>query len=86
VIASPTGRILARAQGTRWGRIAFKPVGQNGFGYDPIFIPKSQIANPKSRIARTFGQLPARLKHCISHRGIALRKIFMKISQFLDIS
>ncbi len=76
VIALPKGKIIALAQGICWGRIALKPKGRNGFGYDPIFIP----AHSAARGRLTFGQLPARLKHCISHRGIALRKIFRKIS------
>jgi XTP/dITP diphosphohydrolase len=86
VIALPDGKIIARAQGTCWGRIAFKPVGQNGFGYDPVFVPKFAIPNSPFAIGSTFGQLPASFKHRISHRSIALRKIFRKISQFLDIS
>ena len=84
VIASPNGKIIARAQGACWGRIAFKPVGKNGFGYDPIFTPtpKGLVWGliPNSAFDMTFGQLPARLKHRISHRSIALRKIFRKIS------
>lgn len=87
VIASPEGRIIAFSQGTCWGRIALGPAGQNGFGYDPIFVPNipDGIINSKLHISHsaselTFGQLPAWLKHRISHRGIALRKIFRKIS------
>ncbi|HLD36025.1 MAG TPA: non-canonical purine NTP pyrophosphatase [Planctomycetota bacterium] len=79
VIASPEGRIIARAQGTCSGRIALKSTGKNGFGYDPVFIPKLTNSNFKYPASFTFGQLPARLKHRISHRGIALTKIFRKI-------
>jgi len=96
VIAAPNGKIIARAQGICWGRIALKPVGKNGFGYDPIFtptpnplvwglIPKLLTSKFKPLTALTFGQLPAYLKHRISHRSITLRKIFKKISQFLDM-
>jgi len=87
VIASPGGKIIAHSQGTCRGRIALKPAGRKGFGYDPIFIPavsgdaihsKAKLSPARSKL--TFGQIPARLKHRISHRGIALRKIFRKIS------
>lgn len=87
VLASSKGKIIARAQGACWGRIAFKPVGKNGFGYDPIFIPNGvypaksgAFPIPHSAFGMTFGQLPASFKHRISHRSIALRKIFRKIS------
>lgn len=80
VLASPSGKIIARSQGICWGRIAFKPAGKNGFGYDPIFTPNSAFHIPHSTLDKTFGRLPARLKHRISHRAIALRKIFRKIT------
>ncbi|MEW6026145.1 MAG: non-canonical purine NTP pyrophosphatase [Planctomycetota bacterium] len=93
VIASPTGRIIARTEGTCWGRIALKPAGQNGFGYDPVFVPrlKPRGSNYELRImnyelGKTFGELPAAFKHRISHRGIALRKIFRKIAKLQMVS
>ncbi|MDI6732538.1 MAG: non-canonical purine NTP pyrophosphatase [Planctomycetota bacterium] len=78
VVSSPNGKILAKAEGTCWGKIAFSPKGRNGFGYDPIFIPDKQPARTKRL---TFGQLPANFKHTISHRGKALKKIFLKLSE-----
>lgn len=52
-------------QGTCEGRIAESPVGDGGFGYDPIFyVPSIQM---------TFGQAAAEVKHQLSHRGAALR-------------
>lgn len=45
------------------GALALEPRGGGGFGYDPLFIPEGQ--------ARTFGELPAEIKHTLSHRARA---------------
>jgi XTP/dITP diphosphohydrolase len=47
------------------GAIAEAPRGNDGFGYDPIFIPTGG--------KRTFGQVTRAEKDAISHRGKALR-------------
>ena len=49
------------------GRIAHEARGQNGFGYDPVFIPDG--------FDQTFGELPPRVKNRLSHRAIATRKL-----------
>jgi XTP/dITP diphosphohydrolase len=49
------------------GEISFPARGDNGFGYDPIFIPKGRD--------RTFGELDADVKHAMSHRADAFRKL-----------
>lgn len=49
------------------GRIAVAPVGDNGFGYDPIFLIDS--------LGKTAAQLDAALKNRLSHRGQALRQL-----------
>lgn len=49
------------------GEIARKPVGINGFGFDPVMlIPE---------LGKTFAQLPTDIKNRISHRGRAAREI-----------
>jgi XTP/dITP diphosphohydrolase len=40
-----------------------EPRGTEGFGYDPIFVPEGHDS--------TFGELPAEVKHRMSHRGRA---------------
>ena len=49
------------------GYISKKPKGKNGFGYDPIFIPKNK--------KKTFGQMKSSEKHKIDHRFLAFKKI-----------
>lgn len=46
------------------GRLGDEPRGENGFGYDPIFLP--------SGYDRTFGELPSSVKDAISHRAKTL--------------
>ncbi len=56
---------LVTSEGVIEGAIMHEPIGQNGFGYDPVFwIP---------RRAKTTAQMSAAEKDGISHRGIALR-------------
>ena len=49
------------------GLISNKKKGKNGFGYDPIFIPRG------SKL--TFGQMKPNKKYKIDHRSIAFKKI-----------
>ena len=49
------------------GYISTKPKGKNGFGYDPIFIPKNK--------RKTFGEMSSIQKYKIDHRFIAFKKI-----------
>jgi XTP/dITP diphosphohydrolase len=53
--------------GTVQGRIAKRPRGTHGFGYDPIFIPNDE--------SRTFGQLETAEKNRRSHRAQAIHRI-----------
>lgn len=60
----PNGDVL-RSRGECEGTIAFAPSGDNGFGYDPIFIPEGGTS--------TMGEMSDDEKNAISHRGRALR-------------
>ena len=62
----PDGREFC-VQGSCKGFIGFSPMGEGGFGYDPLFISKLGC----------FGEISAEQKDSISHRGEAL-KIFSK--------
>jgi XTP/dITP diphosphohydrolase len=54
------------------GQIADKPQGEDGFGYDPIFIPQG--------FSQTFAQLGDKIKNQISHRSLALNKLIKFLS------
>ena len=58
---------IVTAVGKIEGYISNEPKGRNGFGYDPIFIPKNK--------KKTFGEMKPRQKYKIDHRFIAFQKI-----------
>ena len=62
---------IACVQSKVEGYISSKPKGNNGFGYDPIFIPLKEKL--------TFGEMKPSSKHKIDHRF----KAFKKIKKFL---
>ncbi len=74
VAALWTGEAVEVFVGRCDGRIATEIKGQDGFGYDPIFIPDENEDN------RTFAEMTQVEKSAISHRGRALRALF----DFLD--
>lgn len=54
-------------EGVVEGTIATSPRGEDGFGYDPVFIPEG--------LTRTFAEITPQQKNSISHRGRAARKL-----------
>jgi XTP/dITP diphosphohydrolase len=48
------------------GKVIFEPLGDGGFGYDPLFLPNG--------FDLTYAQLPGEVKNRISHRSKALQK------------
>jgi len=64
-IADSTGKIVNVSSGQSTGTITAIPRGENGFGYDPVFLPDG--------FDRTFGELPAEVKNQISHRARAFK-------------
>jgi XTP/dITP diphosphohydrolase len=65
-LASPDGR-FELFDGEVRGEIGLAPHGDQGFGYDPLFV----IAGD----GRTMAELPSHEKHRISHRGLAVAKL-----------
>lgn len=73
-LASP-GKILAETEGILEGLIAEREIGENGFGYDPIFfVPQ---------LNKTIAQLTREEKNAISHRGNAIRKLKPILAELL---
>jgi XTP/dITP diphosphohydrolase len=58
---------IACVQGKVEGYISIKPKGKNGFGYDPIFIPRGK--------KKTFGEMKPEQKYKMDHRYYAFKKI-----------
>jgi len=74
-ISSPAGEVQT-VKGICEGRIARKPSGDGGFGYDSLFIPEGYD--------QSFAELSAEIKNSISHRGRALQKCQPLIEHLLD--
>jgi XTP/dITP diphosphohydrolase len=55
------------------GTITEQPIGENGFGYDPVFIPEG--------FDQTFAQLDSSIKNKISHRAKATAALIEFINQ-----
>ena len=64
------------------GRITRSPRGENGFGYDPIFVPV-QEDEPGGQ-GRTTAQMTPQEKHAISHRGQAFGDLAPVLAEVLS--
>jgi XTP/dITP diphosphohydrolase len=73
-LASPE-RILIETEGILEGLITDREIGQNGFGYDPIFFVP--------HLNKTVAQLTSEEKNAISHRGNAIRKLKPLLDELL---
>ena len=71
-IAQPDGQVQY-CDGECKGIITFKPQGENGFGYDPIFFFPER--------GKTMAQLPLEIKNQISHRGRAAQKVRLLLNK-----
>jgi XTP/dITP diphosphohydrolase len=65
-LAWPDGHVEC-VEGEVAGRLVWPPRGDQGFGYDPIFVPEGH------RI--TFGEMASAAKRAITHRAVAFRKL-----------
>jgi len=70
-VAALPGRVIAEATGTLEGQIVPEPRGQEGFGYDPVFLVGGTW--------KTLAELPTEEKNRISHRGQAMRALIAEM-------
>ena len=70
------------------GSITFERRGENGFGYDPLFVPDcvglAQGGVAPNTQGRTYAELEAFEKDAISHRGKAMELLDQNLAQFLQ--
>ena len=71
----PNGEVLD-AERKCQGTVAFVPMGEGGFGFDPIFFVPD--------LKKTFAQLSPEEKNAISHRGNALRAFAEQLKAYLE--
>ncbi|WP_150252967.1 RdgB/HAM1 family non-canonical purine NTP pyrophosphatase [Nocardiopsis deserti] len=74
VLVMPDGT-EAVAEGVLRGRLLRERRGENGFGYDPVFVPEGE--------SRTTAELSPAEKNAISHRGIAFRMLARELADIL---
>ena len=65
------GQILLRAEGYAEGQLLHTPRGEDGFGYDPLFLVP--------HLNRTLAEIPRHEKWQISHRGNAFRNLLQQL-------
>ena len=61
-------------EGVCEGTIGWEPLGEDGFGYDPIFL----------RDGKTYSQMTGAEKDAVSHRGAALRELYHQLKRRLN--
>lgn len=71
-LAWPDGRIES-FEGKVFGHLVWPPRGQNGFGYDPVFVPHGHDL--------TFGEMEPDAKHAMSHRAKAFEQLVGWLNQ-----
>lgn len=73
------GMVSFEVHGCCEGRIASEPRGEQGFGYDPLFVPSDPSAG-----GATFGELIQEQKSALSHRGQAMAALARALASRAD--
>jgi len=76
VVVFYTGQDEIIATGATIGEITHRPMGSNGFGYDPIFYV--------TEAAKTYAEMSLAEKNAVSHRGRALRALLQQLKPYLE--
>ena len=74
------GAPVTVVRGVWHGRIVREPLGRNGFGYDPVFVP---VESDEAGDGRTSAELGALEKDALSHRGRALQAMLPALTAAL---
>lgn len=91
----PKGSVMSHTRGFETvrmgemvGRLLHEERGNNGFGYDPLFVPDNQpLRDGVQMEGLTCAELTQEEKNAISHRGNALRALLPELSSiFVDVS
>ncbi len=72
IAVAQSGQLIRTFRGEVEGEILYQARGENGFGYDPLFLYKP--------FGRTFGEMNGVDKFRVSHRGQALGKMFVYLT------
>lgn len=75
-ISNPEGQIIAETDGICDGMLLHEPLGENGFGYDPLFW--------STELHMGLGEAPEEEKNKISHRGKAVKSLVFNWGQVED--
>ena len=71
-LVTPEGQTI-QARGEVHGELLRAPAGSGGFGYDPIFYYPP--------FGKSLAEVSAREKNQVSHRAVALRKLYEKMKE-----
>ena len=71
------GELIDTVEGSVEGNIADNPRGEDGFGYDPIFVPAG--------FDHTFAEMPPELKNRLSHRARAVVALRDRLRQMQPV-
>ena len=74
MLTRPDGTCV-EAEGRFYGEVTRVPAGENGFGYDPLFLPDV------FEDGRTLAEALPEEKNAVAHRGNALRELRAKLTQ-----
>ncbi len=75
VLCLPDGQVFATS-GVLQGKIVEHPLGEGGFGYDPLFVPEGET--------RTLAQMSLEEKNRISHRRRAIKRMSVVLAALLE--
>ena len=73
IISFVDGKNDFHVEGRLEGKILNKRIGDNGFGYDPIFL--------STEFEMSLAQMDSKLKNEVSHRGLAIKNFVSKIGK-----